>query len=204
MDDDDATTGTGAEPDDERSPLDRLLDVVLFAPLGFALDAPTLVPQLVERGRRTVETQVRTARVLGQFAVAQGRREVERRLADLRPTVPTQPGPPPSPSPSEATDATDATDATAPTAPEPDVVLAEPEVSEPEPAPAPAPPGPHHDRVAAADLAIPDYDSLAASQVVPRLAGLTPAELDAVARYEAAHRGRRTILARVAQLQAGR
>ena len=40
----------------------------------------------------------------------------------------------------------------------------------------------------------PDYDSLSASQVVPRLDGLTADELEAVRRYEAAHRGRRTIL----------
>ena len=47
----------------------------------------------------------------------------------------------------------------------------------------------------------PDYDSLAASQVVPRLAGLTADELEAVRAYEAADRARRTILGRVAQLQ---
>ena len=40
------------------------------------------------------------------------------------------------------------------------------------------------------DLAIPSYDSLAASQVVPRLDGLTSIELEAVRRYELAHRGR--------------
>lgn len=49
--------------------------------------------------------------------------------------------------------------------------------------------------------AIPDYDALAASQVVPRLQGLDRDELGAVERYEAATRGRRTILNRVAQLQ---
>ena len=53
----------------------------------------------------------------------------------------------------------------------------------------------------AALLAIPDYDSLAASQVVPRLAGLTPTSSRRCAAYEAAHRARRTILGRVAQLQ---
>ena len=51
-----------------------------------------------------------------------------------------------------------------------------------------------------AQLAIADYDSLAASQVVPRLASLDVAELAAVRAYEAAHRGRRTILNRVDQL----
>lgn len=55
---------------------------------------------------------------------------------------------------------------------------------------------------AAASLAIPDYDSLAASQVVPRLTSLTESELSDVRDYEAAHRSRQTILNRVRQLQA--
>lgn len=50
------------------------------------------------------------------------------------------------------------------------------------------------------DLVIPGYDSLAASQVVPRLTTLQPAELSAIGAYEEAHRGRRTILNRVRQL----
>ena len=50
------------------------------------------------------------------------------------------------------------------------------------------------------DLPVQDYDALAASQVVPRLATLSVDELDAVRRYERAHRNRQTILNRVAQL----
>jgi hypothetical protein len=50
------------------------------------------------------------------------------------------------------------------------------------------------------DLAVPDYDSLAASQVVPRLAMLSVEDLRAVRAYEQAHRHRQTILNRVAQL----
>jgi hypothetical protein len=52
------------------------------------------------------------------------------------------------------------------------------------------------------ELPIQDYDSLAASQVVPRLATLAPDELKAVQRYEQATRHRQTILHRVAQLLA--
>ncbi len=51
------------------------------------------------------------------------------------------------------------------------------------------------------ELAIPDYDSLSASQVVTRLEGLTDTELEAVRSYESANRGRKTILNKVAQLQ---
>jgi hypothetical protein len=57
---------------------------------------------------------------------------------------------------------------------------------------------------AVASLAIPGYDTLAASQVVQRLSSLRNDELDAVRLYEIATRGRRTILHRIAQLAADR
>jgi hypothetical protein len=66
-------------------------------------------------------------------------------------------------------------------------------------APLPAPGTPSGD---ASALAIPGYDALSASHVVQRLAGLAADELEAVRTYEAATRGRRTILNRIAQLQA--
>jgi hypothetical protein len=55
--------------------------------------------------------------------------------------------------------------------------------------------------VAAADaLPIPDYDELSASQVVERLDGLDRDSLEAIRRYETDHRGRNTILGKIAQL----
>jgi hypothetical protein len=39
--------------------------------------------------------------------------------------------------------------------------------------------------------------------VIPRLDGLEPDELDTVRAYEAAHRGRKTILGKIAQLSDG-
>ena len=52
-------------------------------------------------------------------------------------------------------------------------------------------------------LADHGYDTLSASQVVQRLGGLSGEELEAVRAYEEAGRRRKTILARVAQLQSG-
>jgi hypothetical protein len=52
----------------------------------------------------------------------------------------------------------------------------------------------------AGELAIPSYDSLSASQVVQRLAGLSRDEVAAVAAYEAATRRRKTVLDRAEQL----
>ena len=68
------------------------------------------------------------------------------------------------------------------------------------PAPPPRPPVP---APAAVNDAIPDYDTLSASQVVRRLDGLSPADLQAVYRHEEASRGRRTILHRAQQLLDG-
>jgi hypothetical protein len=66
----------------------------------------------------------------------------------------------------------------------------------PQPSPSPAPVV----RESASGLAIPDYDTLSASQVVRRLDGLGRRELEAVVRHESATRGRRTILHRAQQL----
>jgi hypothetical protein len=52
----------------------------------------------------------------------------------------------------------------------------------------------------AADLPIPEYDGLSASQVVSRLTGLTPAELQAIRSYEESSRGRRTVIAAIDRL----
>jgi len=67
--------------------------------------------------------------------------------------------------------------------------------SAPTPAPAPAADVPSVDA-----LPIPDYDELSASQVVERLEGLDRESLDAIRAYETEHRGRNTILGKIAQL----
>ena len=77
---------------------------------------------------------------------------------------------------------------------------AEPDPTPVEPA---APTEPPPATIDAEHLAIPDYESLSASQVVPRLVSLTAEELEQIRRYEAAARGRKTILSRISQLQAG-
>jgi len=58
-------------------------------------------------------------------------------------------------------------------------------------------------RSASDALPIEEYENLAASHVVARLAQLTPPELRRVQAFESAHRGRRTVLGRIEQLLAG-
>jgi len=55
-------------------------------------------------------------------------------------------------------------------------------------------------QVLESELGVPDYDSLAASQVVPRLAMLSAEDLQAIVDYEQAHRRRQTILNRALEL----
>jgi len=190
-----------------RWPLDAALDLLVYAPVGLALTAAEEIPKLAAKGRARVSGQVGMAKVVGQFAVAQGRREINRRLSGAagKDRDDVQDGPDDWLEPEAGEPALDLEDATfAPDSGSPaDLVPGSgPESSAPDgdrahdaaAATGTYPPGP-------AGLAIPGYDSLAASQVVPRLAGLSPDELAAVGAYESAHRGRRTILTRVRQLQ---
>ena len=170
---------------DDRSPLEtaieQALDAFVYAPIGLLFDGPELFPKLAERGRN----QVRAARMMGEMAVRMGQSEAGKRLAatdgplrDVLSSVGIVPPPAPAPTP-----------APAPAAPAPAAEAA------PTPTDTPA---------ASADaLPITDYDSLSASQVVSRLQGLAPDDLDAVRAYEAATRSRKTILNRITQLQKG-
>lgn len=182
---------------DAKKPIESALELFVYGPVGFALEARALLPKMIERGRQQVTGQVGMAKVLGQFAVQQGQVEAGKAftkaqesavsaLSDLGLLGAPRSSAPPMP---------------ADTTPAPAAPAATPR---PETAPPPAPePGPDRGPVAAdvATLAIPDYDALAASQVVPRLAGLSLEELEAVRAYETAKRGRKTILNKVAQLQ---
>lgn len=183
---------------DSKSPLDRVVELFVYAPVGLALSARDLVPGLVERGRRQVDPQVGVARMVGQMAVSQGRSQAERALehavASAQATL-EQLGVLDHSEPSPGTEASSGPATSSPPPPPPS--------DGPIVAPA-APPVPRTGNgPAAAGLAIPDYDSLSASQVLPRLSSLTNDELEAVRAYEHAHRGRKTILNKIAQLQGG-
>lgn len=169
-------------------PIDAALDLFLYAPVGLALTAAEELPKLAAKGRTRINTQWTMARVVGQFAVSRGRQELEKRLAPAGAPA----GPSRRTTPAEPADhGSHPNGKVAPVA-EPAAAVAAPAVE------AAVPTGP----VPASDeLAIHGYDSLSASQVVQRLAGLSRDELTAVGDYERAHRGRRTILNRIEQLQ---
>ena len=182
-----------------KSPVEAVVETFVYAPIGLFFEGASLLPQLVEKGRN----QVTMARMVGKFALEQATGEATKAAGKLQ---------------DQAAGVLDFIGGTVTPLPEP-----APPASPPKPAAAaragrPAPRRSPGAAKAAArkvagvgaapvassaptDLAIPDYDGLSASHVVNRLAGLTATELEAVRSYEAAHRGRKTILSKVAQLQ---
>ena len=189
--------------DGSRSPLEQVVehavDVFVYAPIGLLFEGASVLPQLVETGKN----QVTMAKMVGQFAVKQGQSEGEKLAGNVAGGVlgllarfgqsPSAHPPAVPESPVPAASAPSSPAASAPSAP------ASAHVD-----------GAHVDgeraagaAIDAATLAIPDYDGLSASHVVNRLAGLAATELELVRLYELANRGRKTILSKVAQLQAG-
>ncbi len=184
---DDAGINPDKNPVEEA--VEHALEVLVYAPIGILFEGASLLPQVIEKGK----SQVAMARMIGQFAVTQGRDEAVKAAARLQDqaigllgqlgnAVSVVPSTPP-----------------APAAPAPAAAAAAP----PEPTAAESADRAAGADVAVATLAIPDYDGLSASHVVNRLAGLSAPELEAVRLYELAHRGRKTILSKVAQLQTG-
>jgi hypothetical protein len=179
-----------------------MLDYLLYAPLGAVVVAAEELPHLAERGRERFERQVGAAELIGRLAVAEARR----RLSALSGSSDGPVSGPQARSPlSRAISAP--VDTSAPEAPQrplPPEGDRGPKVSRSHPAPRM---GASMDVAASPqrhELPIPAYDTLAASQVVERLASLTPVELEAVRKHESATRRRRTVLHRISQLNAER
>ena len=143
-----------------------------FSPLSLVAELPGLVPRAIERGRG----QMKLAQAVGRFAIEHSP------LGSLPSLQAAVEAPEAASAPSEPATADTSHEAATP----------------PAALPAEEPLGP---AIPVARLALPDYDSLSASQVIPRLQGLNPSELEDLRRYEAAGRSRRTILSKIAQIQ---
>ena len=186
--------------DEDRTPLDRALDAALHLPVGVFLDSKDRLPELTEKGRQHVDSQVKVARMIGEFVVSIGTKELVKRFGHLFGAA--------APDPDGAARAEKTTDA--PAVAGASTVDANGSASDASSSPAAASTASRKPRAArpvrlarSARLPIDGYDTLAASQVIARLDALAPAELESVRHYEAGHRNRKTILGRVAQLQRG-
>ena len=175
---------------EQRPHVERLLDLALYVPVGVLVALRDDLPKHVRQGRQAVENRVQLARFIGELAVQQGRKELGRRIDASRQAAAdaaaATAGEPAVDADEGASD--DAADA-ATTAIDP--IIAADDAADVAAATTPSPD----------DLPIAEYESLAAIHVVERLSSLHPDELEDVRRFEAAHRARRTVLAKIAQLQ---
>jgi hypothetical protein len=192
-----------AEEQKEPNPIDQLVDLFVYAPVGLLYEYEEVFPKLVKRGK----SQVQLARVVGQLALRGRRASVDLddvagvagtllnraitefgtmvglapdQQAAARPDAPPPPAPPPPPPPApmaeiEATDdADDADDAD------------ESDAAEDEPASRPLP--------------IANYDDLTAREIIPLLDALSDEQRETIRAHEASSRSRKTVLAKLDRL----
>lgn len=196
------------------NPLDQLVELFVYAPVGLLYEYPEVIPKLVKRGR----SQVQLARLLAQMAANQARagggagraggvppletlaavlapglgeaagaacNVLARLVTDLGTSVGLAPQQPP------AGDTARPAEPPTPAAPTPAA-----------PAPAPATNGAQPADDGAGPLPIAGYDSLTAREVIGLLDDLSPGQRRQIRAHEAANRGRKTILAKLDQLEA--
>jgi hypothetical protein len=216
---------------EDNNPLERAVDLFVYAPIGVAMFAkdtvPTFLKMFVSRGQTEMASRKKSLtdhanqyRTVGRFAVKYGgpvvKQQAEEKLDGARrlaeetfsglvvargegaDEAPSAPKAAPKIEKVTSTAKVETSSTSISNGAANGVPVANGAVKSPA-APAPAP-NPEPEAPAAPELAIPEYDQLSASQVVERLDGLTPDELDAVREYELAHRGRNTILGKITQL----
>jgi hypothetical protein len=142
-----------------------------------------------------MENRVQLARFIGQMAVQMGQRELAKRIEEQRAAKTDQMA--------ESEQAPDHTPADTPAGKVGHDLVAAERVERVEPVEPVAPVEPVEpvEPLAADMLPISDYESLAAIHVVERLRSMSSDEIELIRRFEVAHRSRRTILAKIDQLQ---
>ncbi len=184
-----------ADSNQDTTPGEQLLELLVYAPIGLLYEYDEVVPKLVKRGK----SQVQIARLVGQVAVkgVSAAPKVDSAVtgaADVLATAMTKaitdvgsmlglapprseeeaPPPPPPPSPPDAM-----TEVEAPAGPELDGDETE----------------------AAPPLPIAGYDELTAREIVGLLGDLTPEQRARVRVHEENGRGRKTVLGKLDRLE---
>ncbi len=181
--------------DNELPDLEQLVDLLVYAPIGLLYEYQTVLPQLIKRGK----SQVQLARIVGQFAVKQGSKQVNRQsaqvaesalgvlagaLTDLGSSIGLAP---PTSGAGPATEQEDASSSNGRSASNEAGDTAKPA-------------GESDEGPSAVRLPIAGYDQLTARSIVELLDDLTPAQLERVRRYEADNRNRKTVLSKIDRL----
>lgn len=158
----------------ERRPIDQLVDLFVYAPVGLVYEYQDVLPKLIKRGK----SQVQIAKFLGTMAAKQGQKTVEGRIEGAFDVA----------SSSVAQGITDV-GARVGLAPEP----ARNTPISPEPSEAEADGRP---------LPIAGYDDLTAKQIITLVPDLDAGQRLRINSYEASHRARKTVLAKLRSLNA--
>ncbi|MGH1493829.1 MAG: hypothetical protein ACRBK7_31280 [Acidimicrobiales bacterium] len=189
--------------DDQRDPVDQLIDMFVYAPVGMLYEYQEVMPKLVRRGK----SQVQIAKVIGQLAFNRNRSDaigqiaggltsvVARQITEFGEAIGLAP-----PKPSESGSGTS-------TPPPPsagdDVVLAPPPPSEADRAAVEAGESQTETDDSEAEppsLPIARYDELTAKEIISLLADLEPDQLDRIRAHEEGNRARKTVLGKLDRL----
>ncbi|CAB4680377.1 unannotated protein [freshwater metagenome] len=155
-------------------PVEQLLNLFLYAPIGLFSKGSEVLPELVERGR----TQASNARVIGQFALGATNAKARKSLSDAEAhfqeflRIVGESARPSSKASESSSSSSSTTKATA-----------EASVNH------------------GVDDLVENYDNLTAAQILPFLAPLGAEQLERVETYEQSQRARKTVLNRLRQLR---
>jgi hypothetical protein len=165
--------------DEEPTPLDQLIDLFVYAPVGLLYEYDEIIPRLVRRGK----SQVQLARVIGKMAVDRGGGDSLNVLAEGLATLVAR----------RITEIGSSIGLAPPTA-------------ESEARPGPPAPGPVIDGPETAEdeqpLPIAGYDDLTAKEIIGLLDELDADQLARIRRHEEANRSRKTVLGKLDRLGA--
>lgn len=153
-----------------KSPLDVAADLLVFAPVGVALEVGKHLPQLAKQGRDLLEGPIGAAKVFGKLAVDQGRKDLGERLKNV-------------------TEPYFGTGTAGPTASRPNATTAEQSSGTAK-----------YEGPSSTDLPIEGYVSLPVVEIVEHLGRLSLTEIESVRSYESAHQNRPAVVDRCDEL----
>ena len=195
--------------DTDDNPLEQLVELLVYAPIGLLYEYPDVLPQLIKRGK----SQVQLARFAGQLAIRQQQAKAGSPSGEPGPTVSpdvlldglarliTEVGsaiglaPPQTPTDEPVSDGSPTASAEPDSVEEPqssvddisgdNVDVEETAVAEPKPT---------------TKLPIANYDSLTAKEIIFLLEDLTVSQLRRVLAYERDNRNRKTVVTKIDRL----
>lgn len=184
-----------ADKDEEQNPVDQLVDLFVYAPVGLLYEYQDVLPKLVKRGK----SQVQLAKVVGQLAMNRGNPAdsftvlaeglagaVARQITDLGAAIGLAP-------PSDGDESSSGVE---------DSGSSPSDEQPPPPAPSMASGADTADEEPDAERPLPiaRYDELKAKEIIDLLDDLEPAELERIRLHEEANRKRKTVLGKLDRL----